>query len=129
MVVAAPRLARRRPPELCGPGGRRAPLGGRLSWRREMARGRARKELVRADQVAAVVPSDPRRHLPGRAAVADLRRPGLLSPAAGALKAALAAEAHAQGFDRIGVVSPDAIPASRSGFSPSWPRARRATWI
>jgi len=39
-----------------------------------------------------------------------------LSPAAGALKAALAAEAHAQGFDRIGVVSPDAIPAAKERF-------------
>ena len=48
----------------------------------------------------------------GRAGVADLRGPRLLTdtPAAAAdLKAALAREAHALGFDTIGITDPAAI--------------------
>jgi epoxyqueuosine reductase len=45
----------------------------------------------------------------GRAGVTDLRGPGLLKDPA-ALKAALASEARALGFDSVGVTAPDAIP-------------------
>jgi epoxyqueuosine reductase len=45
----------------------------------------------------------------GRSGVADLRGPGLLNDPV-ALKAALAREARALGFDCLGVTAPDAIP-------------------
>ncbi len=50
----------------------------------------------------------------GRAGVADLRGPGLLS--ASDLKAALAREAQALGFDCIGVTAPDAISVAANHF-------------
>ncbi len=50
----------------------------------------------------------------GRAGVADLRGPGLLS--ASDLKAALAREAQALGFDCIGVAAPDAISVAAKHF-------------
>ena len=71
-----------------------------------MERGRSRKELVRARQVAAVVPADPRRHAAGDAAGTELREPRFLS----ALKPALTEAARAHGFDTVGIVRPDAIP-------------------
>src|SRR5262245_13276342 len=81
-----------------------------------MERGRGRQDLVRADQIAAVVPADPRRHASGGAAVAELRQPGFLSNA-DELKAALGAVARAHGFDAIGVVGPDAIPEAKDRFA------------
>jgi epoxyqueuosine reductase len=45
----------------------------------------------------------------GRAGIADLCGPGLLNGAS-ALKAALTSQAHALGFDCVGVTAPDAIP-------------------
>src|SRR5262245_20317324 len=81
-----------------------------------MERGRSRQELVRADQVAAVVPPDPRRHVSGRAAVEELRGPRLLNEPA-ALKAELVAMARQHGFDAVGVVRPDAIPQAKEWFT------------
>src|SRR5262249_6105682 len=102
--------------ELGGPWRGWAPVDSRLSGRRAMERGRGRQELVRADQIAAVVPADPRRHASGGAAVAELRQPGFLSNA-DELKAALGAVARAHGFDTIGVVGPDAIPEAKDRFA------------
>jgi epoxyqueuosine reductase len=51
----------------------------------------------------------------GRAGVADLRGPGLLKDPA-ALKAALAREARALGFDCVGIAAPDAIPQAASNL-------------
>jgi epoxyqueuosine reductase len=65
--------------------------------------------VVRADQVAAVVPSDPGGLAGRHSGVADLRGPRLLTDPV-ALKAELAREAKALGFDCLGVTAPDAIP-------------------
>ncbi len=73
-----------------------------------MGRRRDRQELVREDQVAAVVPHAAARRAAGPAAVAELRQSRFLTPAA--LKAALIAAARALGFDAVGVTRPDAIP-------------------
>jgi epoxyqueuosine reductase len=73
-----------------------------------LGRRRDRQELVRADQIATVVPRAPGRHAAGPAAVAKLRQSRFLTPAA--LKAALLEAAQAQGFDAIGVTRPDSIP-------------------
>ncbi len=71
------------PHELCRSCRRRAFVGDRLSGRRAMERRRDRKDLVRAGQVATVVPSDADRDAGRHTAVADLRRSRLLSdPAA-----------------------------------------------
>jgi epoxyqueuosine reductase len=72
--------------------------------------------MVRASQVATVVPSDPGRNAGGHSAVADLRRPRLLSDRA-ALKAALARAARAHGFDAVGVTRPDSIPQALAQLS------------
>src|SRR5262245_4102706 len=74
-----------------------------------MERRRGREDLVRASQVATVVPADPGRNAGGHSAVADLRRPRLLSDHT-ALKAAFARAARAHGFDAVGVTRPDSIP-------------------
>jgi epoxyqueuosine reductase len=71
--------------------------------------------VVRADQVAAVVPADPGRLARRHSAGEELRRSRLLKSSAGArdpraLKAALAETARAHGFDAIGIARPDAIP-------------------
>jgi epoxyqueuosine reductase len=68
--------------------------------------------LVRAGQVAAVVPAAADRHAGGHSAVADLRGPGFLNDPK-ALKAALAEAARACSFDVFGVVRPDAIPETK----------------
>src|SRR5262245_36103777 len=74
-----------------------------------MERRRSGEDLVRANQVAPIVPSDPGRDAGGHPAVGDLRRSRLLNEPA-ALKAALARAAHQYGFDIIGVTRPDSIP-------------------
>jgi epoxyqueuosine reductase len=51
----------------------------------------------------------------GRAGIADLRGPGLLKDPA-ALKAAIASQARALGFDCVGVTAPDAIPHAASNL-------------
>src|SRR6187402_1179664 len=109
MAGALARLAGRRPVELCRPCRRRASLGGRLSGRCALDRRRNSEELVRAAEVAAVVPAAADRNHGRHPAVKDLRGSRLLNDPA-ALKTALAGAAHAQGFDVIGVTRPDSIP-------------------
>jgi len=67
------------------------------------------KELVRAGEVASVVPGDSRRHNGGSATIEKLRRSRLLSEPT-SIKAALAEQARAHGFDAFGVASPGAAP-------------------
>jgi epoxyqueuosine reductase len=85
-----------------------------------MDRGRRSKGVVRAGEIPPVVPSAAERMAGGRAGVADLRGPRLLnahsklSPAD--LRAALAREARALGFDCVGVTAPDAIADAGEHF-------------
>jgi epoxyqueuosine reductase len=72
-------------------------------------RRRSREELVRAGEVATLVPPAAERDAGGHSAVDDLRRPRLLTDQA-ALKRALATAARQHGFDVVGVTTPDAIP-------------------
>jgi epoxyqueuosine reductase len=72
-------------------------------------RGRGSKELVRAREVAPVVPSAAGRRGGGHSAGGALREPRLL-------KEALAAQARAQGFESLGITRPDAIPRAREWF-------------
>ena len=72
-------LSRRRPADLCGPRRRGASFGDRLSGRRAMERGRRGKGVVRAGEIAPVVPPAAERMAGGRAGVADLRGPRLLN--------------------------------------------------
>src|SRR4051794_27400705 len=85
-----------------------------------MARGRGGKGVVRAGEIPSVVPPAAERMAGGRAGVADLRGPRLLKKAAKLsatdLKAALAREARALGFDCIGVTGPDAIAQAGKHF-------------
>src|SRR5215210_5222950 len=105
--------------DLCGPRGRRPSLLRGLSRRRAMGRERNGEGLVRAGQVAAVLPRAPRRprarHGPGE----PLREPGLLTGAA--LKRALVARARALGFDAVRVTAPDAAGPEM--------RARLEAWL
>ena len=102
------RLARRRPADLCGSGGGRPSVGRGLSRRRAMERERTRQKLVRADEIAALVSSDPGGRIGRAAAVAALRRSGFLTDA---LLPRLREAAREHGFDALGVASPDDIPA------------------
>src|SRR4029450_4095314 len=70
---------------------------------------RRREDVVRAGQVASVVPSHPSRDAGGHPAVEDLRGSRLLDDPS-ALKAALASTAHQYGFDIVGITRPDSIP-------------------
>src|ERR1700692_2143566 len=80
-------LSGRRPADLCGPRRRSASFGDRLSGRRTMDRGRRGKGVVRAGQIQTLVPPAAERMAGGRAGVADLPGPRLLT-AKGALFAA-----------------------------------------
>src|SRR6202011_5002016 len=71
-------------------------------------RRRGREELVRAREIATVVPDDPGGHPAGHAAVGDLRGPRFLNDPDG-LKAVVDDIARAHGFDVAGVVHPDAL--------------------
>jgi epoxyqueuosine reductase len=64
--------------------------------------------LVRAREIATVVPDDPGGHPAGHSAVGDLRGPRFLNDSGG-LKAAIHDIARAHGFDVAGVVRPDAL--------------------
>jgi epoxyqueuosine reductase len=64
--------------------------------------------VVRAREIAAVVPHAVERDVARTGAVGELHKPRLLSPAA--FKAALSAFARAQGFHVVGIARPDAIP-------------------
>src|SRR5262249_9372741 len=107
------RLARRRAVELRRPCRRRAPVIGRLSGRCAVERGRSRKGLVRAGQVAPLVPPNSSGRAAGRAAVDNLRQPRLLSDPA-TLKAAMVTAARELGFDAIGVTRPNLAPETRT---------------
>jgi epoxyqueuosine reductase len=78
-----------------------------------MERRRSGEELVRAREVAPVVPSDPGRDLAGTDPGRDLHRPRLLSESQ-KLKAALVEAAHARGFNVVGVTRPDAVPEAKA---------------
>ncbi|MBV9260643.1 MAG: tRNA epoxyqueuosine(34) reductase QueG, partial [Pseudolabrys sp.] len=68
--------------------------------------------MVRARKVAAVVPRDPDRRARRDSAGEKLRRPRLLTDPS-AIKEALVAQAHAQGFGVIGVARPDSIAEAK----------------
>src|SRR5215475_5349952 len=78
-----------------------------------MDRGRRGKNVVRAGEIPSVVPPAAQRMAGGRAGVADLCGPRLLNPPdqqqLKELKALLAEQARALGFDCLGVAAPDAI--------------------
>src|SRR6185436_18899781 len=99
-------LARRRAAELRRSRGGRAPVGCRLSGRCAVDRGRGCKELVRAGEVAPVVPAVAGPAGAGHSAVGDVRGPRFLKTD---IKAALATTARQNGFDVVGVARPDAI--------------------
>jgi epoxyqueuosine reductase len=76
-------------------------------------RKRGRQELVRASEIAPVVPADSGGHA-GRAAASEkLRQPRLLNDPR-RIKAALIEQAHAHGFDAVGVTRPDAVPQAKA---------------
>src|SRR5262249_9172680 len=108
LADAGAHVACRRAAEPCRPGRGRPFVGRRLSRRRAVERRRGRKDLVRAREIATVVPDDPGRHPAGHSAVGDLRGSRFLNDPDG-LKAALRAIARAHGFDVVGVVRPDAL--------------------
>ncbi|HEY2523587.1 MAG TPA: tRNA epoxyqueuosine(34) reductase QueG [Candidatus Binataceae bacterium] len=70
--------------------------------------------MVRAGEIPPGVPSAAQRMAGGRAGVADLRGPGLLT--SGDLRSALAQKARALGFDCIGVTAPDTIADAARHF-------------
>src|SRR3981189_680739 len=92
----------------------------RLSGRRAMDRGRRSKGVVRAGEIPPVVPTAAERMAGGRAGVAHLRGPRLLSAhsrlSPADLKPAPASEARALGFDCVGVTGPDAITDAARHF-------------
>jgi epoxyqueuosine reductase len=69
--------------------------------------------VVRAGEVASVVPSAAGRRAAGRAGVGDLRKSRLLSDPA-VIKAALIEAAREHGFDVVGVTQPDAAPQAKA---------------
>src|SRR3977135_3338766 len=74
-----------------------------------MGGGRNGEGVVRADEVASVVPHSAHRQ-PARHAGSDqLRQPRLLTDPS-ELKAARRADARREGFDALGIAGPDAIP-------------------
>src|SRR6478609_4519767 len=76
-----------------------------------MGRGQPSQDLVRADQVAPVLPSDSRRPGTRQPAADPLRRSRFLKDRTPeALKAALVADARAEGFAVVRVTRPDAVP-------------------
>jgi epoxyqueuosine reductase len=79
-----------------------------------MERGRERKDLVRAGEIAPGVPPAVGRHAAGARARAVVRRPRFLNPIE--IKAALVERARAEGFDAVGVTRPDAAAAAQAGL-------------
>jgi epoxyqueuosine reductase len=77
-----------------------------------LERGRNGEKLVRAREVAPVLPSDPGRNDRRDRAVADLRRSRLLTDPA-AIRHTLIEAAQAHGFDRVGIAAPDSIPEAK----------------
>jgi epoxyqueuosine reductase len=68
--------------------------------------------VVRAGEVAAVVPAASRRDAGRPAAGRALRRSGLLTDPS-EIKQAIAERAHALGFDAVGIARPDATPETK----------------
>ena len=95
LAGAHARLARRRPADLCRSRRGGASVGGRLSGRRAMERGRGGKGLVRAGEVAAVVPPAAGRDAGRHAAVARPTRTSTSERSGAQLKAALGREPRA----------------------------------
>src|SRR5262249_35438095 len=112
LADAGAHVACRRAAEPCRPGRGRPFVGRRLSRRRAVERRQGRKDLVRAREIATVVPDDPGRHAAGHSAVGDLRGSRFLNDPDG-LKAALRAIARTHGFDVVGIVRPDALGDAR----------------
>jgi epoxyqueuosine reductase len=77
-----------------------------------MERRRNGEGLVRAGEIAPVVPADSGRHDARRAGGGELRRSRLLTDPA-ALKVALTEQARKLGFDALGVTRPDAVPDAK----------------
>src|ERR1700694_4787379 len=109
------RLACRRAPDLCRSGRGGASFGGRLSRRCAMERERDGKGLVRAGEVAALVPADSNGRRGRPAAARELRQARFLNDAR-ALRRALTETAREHGFDAIGIARPDAIPHAKERF-------------
>jgi epoxyqueuosine reductase len=76
-------------------------------------RRRSSQELVRAGEVAAVVPSAAGGDAGRDSAGEKLRRPGFLTNPT-EIKAALSAQAKLHGFDTVGITKPDAVPQARA---------------
>ena len=120
-LISRPQLAGRRPADLRRSRGGGASVLHRLSGRRAVGRERNRQGLVRADEVAAVVPPAPGRAAAGDDAERRLRRSRLL--------AALRAKARALGFEVCRVAAADRARSRRaSALPPGSPKARTATW-
>ena len=90
-----------------------ASVGRRLSGRCAVERRRGSEELVRAGEVAALVPPAAGRHAGRSAAGEELRRSRLLTDP-DEIKAALIEQARARGFDVVGVTRPDAVPEAKA---------------
>ena len=127
LAGAHARLAGRRAAELRRSRRRRSSVRGRLSGRSAVERRRSRQELVRAGEVAALVPSDSGRHA-GR----DCRRrkttPISTSDRPDRIKAALIEQARARGFDASASRGPMRCRRPKRGSNASSPKARMATW-
>jgi epoxyqueuosine reductase len=76
-------------------------------------RGRGSKDLVRAREVAPVVPPAAGRNGAGHSGLGELRRPRLLNHE---IKPALEREARAHSFDAVGVTRPDALGEAKAHF-------------
>jgi epoxyqueuosine reductase len=70
--------------------------------------------MVRAGEIAPLVPSAPGRDDPGHSAGGELRGPRLLN--GDTIKAKLQQAARAHGFDIVGITRPDAIPQAKPFF-------------
>src|SRR5271166_4718115 len=104
-----PQLAGRRPADLRRPRGGGAPFLHRLLGRRAVGRERNRQDLVRADEVAPLVPAPSRRAATGDGAKRHLRRSRLLE--------ALRAKARALGFDACRITSAEPLEHARENLS------------
>src|SRR5271157_1908027 len=104
-----PQLAGRRPADLRRPRGGGAPFVHRLLGRRAVGRERNRQDLVRADEVAPLVPAPSRRAATGDGAKRHLRRSRLLE--------ALRAKARALGFDACRITSAEPLEHARENLS------------
>jgi epoxyqueuosine reductase len=76
-------------------------------------RRRSSEELVRAGEIASVVPSAAGGNARGNSAGEKLRRPRLLTDPA-EIKTALSEQAKLRGFDVAGITKPDAVPEAKA---------------